>query len=93
MAETVKTTNSQVQQMTGEWNKMVTEQVGRVEAGLTELAKLESKTLAQAVNTVEEAGRIAKESVAFAEKASAEWRKLFLDTTRRAAAILAPEKV
>ena len=36
--------------------------------------------------------RTVKESMALAEKASAEWRKLFLDATRRAAAILAPEK-
>ena len=91
MAETSKVT-SQVQQIAGEWNKMVTEQVTRVESGLTELAKLESKTLAQAVTGFEEANRIAKESMALAEKASAEWRKLFLDATRRAAAILAPEK-
>jgi len=88
MAETVK--NSQVQQFAGEWNKMVAEQVSRVEAGLTELAKLEAKTMAQAVTGFEEAGRIAKESAALAEKASSEWRKLFLDATRRAAAIIAP---
>jgi len=93
MAETMNKTASQVQQIAGEWNKMVAEQVSRVESGLTELAKIESKTLAQAVSGVEEAGRIAKESVALAEKASAEWRKLFLDATRRAASILAPEKV
>ncbi|MGO8970720.1 MAG: hypothetical protein ACLQDQ_14270 [Myxococcaceae bacterium] len=93
MAETMKSTNSQVQQISTEWNKMVAEQVTRVESGLTELGKLEAKTLAQAVTGFEEAGRIAKESVALAEKASSEWRKLFLDATRRAAAILAPEKV
>ena len=92
MAETSKVA-SQVQQFTGEWNKIVTEQVTRVEAGLTELAKLESKALAQAATGFEEAGRIAKESMAFAEKASGEWRKLFLEATKRAASIVAPEKV
>ena len=92
MAETMKTAASQVQQFTTEWSKVVAEQVARVESGLGELAKIESKTLAQAATSVEEAGRIAKESMAIAEKASAEWRKLFLDATRRAAAILTPEK-
>jgi len=91
MAESMKT--SQVQQFTGEWNKVVAEQVTRVEAGVTELAKLVAMTLAQAVTSLGEAGRIAKESATFIEKASAEWRKLFLDTTRRAAAILAVEMV
>ena len=91
MAESMKA--SQVQQFAGEWNKLVAEQVTRVEAGVTELAKLEAKTFAQAVTSLEEAGRIAKESATFIEKASVEWRKLFLDTTRRAAAILALEMV
>jgi len=90
MAETMK--SSQVQQVVGEWSRMVTEQVSRVESGLGELAKLEGKAVTQAATGLEEAGRIAKESLAFAEKAGAEWRKLFLDVTRRTAAILAPEK-
>jgi hypothetical protein len=90
MAETMK--SSQVQQIAGEWNKIVAEHVTRVESGLTELAKLEAKTMAQALTGFDEAGRIAKESGVFAEGASAEWRKLFLDATRRGAAILVPEK-
>jgi hypothetical protein len=90
MAEPVKT--SQVQQIAGEWNRMVAEQVSKVESGLGELAKLESKVVAQATTGFEEAGRIAKESLSFAEKASAEWRKLFLDATRRTAAMFAPDQ-
>jgi hypothetical protein len=90
MAEAMKI--PQVQQIVGEWSRMVSEQVARVESGLGELAKLESKAVAQAVTGFEEAGRIAKESLTLTEKASAEFRKLFLDATRRTAAILAPEK-
>jgi hypothetical protein len=85
-----QTKNSQVQQFTTEWSRVMAEQVSRVESGLGELAKLETKTVAQTVTGLEEAGRYAKESLAFAEKASAEWRKLMLDATRRAAAIFAP---
>ncbi|HXX32668.1 MAG TPA: hypothetical protein VEJ89_18335 [Myxococcaceae bacterium] len=88
MAEQQK--NSQVQQFPVEWTRIVSDQVGRVEAGLGELAKLESKTMAQAVSGLEESARYARESLAFAEKASAEWRKLVLDATRRAAAFFAP---
>jgi hypothetical protein len=91
MAETTGKT-SQVQQIVGEWSGMVSEQVSRVESGLGELAKFETKAVAQAVTGFEEAGRIAKESFAFTEKATAEWRKLFLDATRRTAAILTPDK-
>jgi hypothetical protein len=90
MAETGKV--SQAQQFVGEWSRMVSEQVSRVESGLGELAKLETKAVAQAVTGFEEAGRIAKESLSFTEKATAEWRKLFLDATRRTAAILTPDK-
>ena len=90
MAETTK--SSQVQQIVGEWSRMVSEQVSRVEAGLGELAKLENKAVAQAVTGFEEAGRIAKESLALTEKAGAEFRKLFLDATRRTAAMIAPDK-
>jgi hypothetical protein len=90
MAEQLK--SAQVQQIAAEWNKVVAEQVSRVESGLGELAKLESKAVAQAVNGFEEASRYAKESLAIAEKASAEWRKLMLDAARRTAAILVPEK-
>jgi hypothetical protein len=90
MAETMKT--SQAQQIVGEWSRMVSEQVNRVETGLGELAKLENKAVAQAVTGFEEAGRIAKETLALTEKASAEVRKLFLDATRRTAAIIAPDK-
>lgn len=90
MAEQVK--NSQVQQFTTEWNRLVTDQVARMESGLGELAKLENKTVAQAVNGFEEAGRYAKESLAIAEKATAEWRKLMVEATKRAAAIIAPDK-
>jgi hypothetical protein len=82
----------QVQQVVGEWSRMVSEHVNRVETGLGELAKFETKAVAQAVTGFEEAGRIAKESLAYSEKATAEWRKLFLDATRRTAAILTPDK-
>jgi hypothetical protein len=90
MAEQAK--NSQVQQFTTEWTKLVADQVARMESGLGELTKLENKTVAQAVNGFEEAGRYAKESLAIAEKATAEWRRLMLEATKRVAAIVAPEK-
>lgn len=83
---------SQVQQFTPDWTKIVADQVSRVEAGLGELAKLETKSMAQAVSGLEESARYARESLAFAEKASAEWRKLVLDATRRTAAFFAPER-
>jgi len=90
MAEQQKV--SQAQQFTPDWTKIVADQVSRVEAGLGELAKLESKSMAQAVSGLEESARYARESLAFAEKASAEWRKLVIDATRRTAAFFAPEK-
>jgi hypothetical protein len=84
-------TASQVQQLTTEWSKLVAAQVAGVEMVMGELARLESRSTAQALTAWEEAGRQAKEGLALAEKASAEWRKLVLESARRTAQFLTPK--
>jgi hypothetical protein len=94
MAETpnvVAQNVSQMQQMTSEWAKLVAAQVAGVEMVIGELARLESRSTAQALTAWEEAGRQAKEGLALAEKASSEWRKLVLESARRTAQFLTPK--
>jgi len=74
-----------------EWQKIVSNQVAFVEQALGELAKLEAKAVEQFTTGVEEVGRFARESLAQAEKFSAEWRKQALEATKRAAEILTPK--
>ena len=83
---------SQVQQMTTEWEKLVGGQVANLESAFAELGKLESKSLAQMVGGLEEAGRNAKDYLAVAERVHGEWRKLAVETARRTATFLTPKQ-
>lgn len=83
---------SQVQQITSEWEKFVGGQVANLEAAFGELAKLESKGVAQMVGGLEEAGRYAKDFLSVAERVHGEWRKLGLETARRAATLITPKQ-
>jgi hypothetical protein len=75
-----------------EWQKIVSNQLAFVESAIGELAKLEAKAVAQVSTGFEEVGRYAKESLAYAERFGAEWRKQALEATKRAAEILTPKQ-
>lgn len=83
---------SQAQQITSEWEKLVSGQVATLESAFAELGKLEGRGLAQVVGGLEEAGRYAKDSLAVAERVSGEFRKLALETVRRTATLLTPRQ-
>ena len=68
-----QTVFSQMQQFGNEWFKLVAEQTTRVTSALAELENLQKRSLAQAATFVDEAGRVAKESLATAEQFSAQW--------------------
>lgn len=90
MAEQAK--SSHVQQMASEWERFVSGQVANLESAFAEVGKLESKNVARVVGTLEEAGRYAKDSLAVAERASGELRKLALEAVRRTATLLNPKQ-
>lgn len=83
---------SQVQQITSEWEKFVGNQVANLESAFAELGKLESKSVAQMMGGLEEAGRYAKDYLAVAERVHGEWRKLAVETARRTATLLTPKQ-
>jgi len=80
-----ETKTSQVQNAQGVWKKMVDDQVAKTVALHDELAKLEAQRSEQAAQAIEEMGRMARESLSYMGQLSAEWRKLSLEATKRAA--------
>jgi hypothetical protein len=85
-----QTVFSQMQQFGNEWFKLVAEQTTRVTSALAELENLQKRSLAQAATFVDEAGRVAKESLATAEQFSAQWRRAMQDATQRTLEVLTP---
>jgi methyl-accepting chemotaxis protein len=59
----------------------------KIEQAVVEMARLQSKSVAQANAFVENVNRVAHEQVAFAEQLGGEWRKLVLAATRSAAGL------
>jgi hypothetical protein len=68
--------------------KLIAEQTARFEEAVTELARLQSKGVAQMNELVDRTNRVAHEQIAFAEQIGGEWRKLVLAATRNAAELL-----
>ena len=71
--------------------KLIADQTARFEAAVTELGKLQGKTVAQVNLFVEGATRLAHEQIAFAEQLGTEWRKLVLASAKTASEMFAPK--
>ena len=83
-----ETKYSQVQQMATEWSKLVNAQLAQFEAVVAEVGKLEAKGVSQFLDAWEETGNHVKDSLAHAEKLTAEWRKQAIEAVRRSAQFL-----
>jgi hypothetical protein len=55
----------------------------KVDSWMEEWAKIEAKSNEQMQQAIEESARLARESLAYGMKLSAEWRKLGLETLKR----------
>jgi hypothetical protein len=82
---------SQVEQATNSFEKVIAEQTTRFESAAAELAKLQNKGLAQAQAFFDDATRLTREQLTFAEQLGAEWRKLVLSSAKNASAMFAPK--
>ena len=82
MAESIK---PQVEQATSTFEKVIAEQTARFETAVAEVGTLQTKNIAQASAFFEDASRLAREQIAFAEQLGGEWRKLVLASTSNAA--------
>ena len=82
---------AQVEQAANTLEKAIAEQTSRFETAVAEFAKLQSKGIAQANAFFEDATRVAKEQIAFAEQLGSEWRKLVLASAKTASEMFAPK--
>ncbi|HUB05661.1 MAG TPA: hypothetical protein VMB50_01600 [Myxococcales bacterium] len=64
------------------WRKVAEDQLGRFGSMLEEVAKVEAASLEQAQTAVRELSRMTQESLAYAARLSAEWRKMALEAAR-----------
>jgi hypothetical protein len=80
---------NKTQQVTNAVEKVISEQASRFETAVSELNKLQSKSLEQLSAVVESASRAAKEQIAFAEQIGGEWRKVVLAATKNATELFA----
>src|SRR5262252_4438814 len=83
---------SQSQQFSQFWQKAVSDQLEFIESFYDQLGKVQSNGLAQVNTNIDEATRLAKQSISQAEQLVAQWRKLVLETARRAHEAIAPTK-
>lgn len=80
---------TQVEQAASSLEKVIAEQTARIETAVAEVGKLQTKGLAQASAFLEDATRIVREQVAFAEQLGGEWRKLVLASAKSATELFA----
>lgn len=77
--------NSQVRDAQGAWKKMMDEQIARMEAMYGEMARMQEQTLEQSKKAVDDMAKLTKDSINYFGQLSAEWRKLSLEATKKAA--------
>ena len=84
--------SAQSQQFNEVWQKAVSTQVANLESFYEQLAKAQSNAIAQITALLDEATRVAKQSVAYADQISEQWRKLTVEAARRSADLITPTK-
>ena len=84
--------NSQLQQFYQYWKTAAAEQVSFVESFYEELGKVQASGIAQLTANLDEAARLTKQSVAQGQQLVGQWRKLALETARRATEVAIPSK-
>ncbi len=75
----------------GAWTKVLGDTVARLELAGAEVARLQEHALEQNRVAIDEMAKLSKESFNYFGQLSAEWRKLTLDATRKAAELLTPQ--
>lgn len=92
MSEQSEKTVSQAQQQAQDfWKKGVDEAMARITSGYEELSKLEQLATDQARVALNDMARLSQEGLTYANKLSAEWRRLSLDAFKRGAELFTPK--
>jgi flagellar biosynthesis component FlhA len=79
---------SQVREAQSAWKKAADEQLARMELAYGEVARMQEQSLEQSRHAVDEMAKLTKDSFNYFGQLSAEWRKLSLEATRKAAEFL-----
>jgi hypothetical protein len=72
------------------WQQLADDSIARTAAFFSEFDKLEAKAAERAEGAIEEAAKLTKETLAYNAQLAAEWRKLSLETVKRATAAFHP---
>jgi hypothetical protein len=81
----------QPQQMMELWARMTQEHVARMDQMATELQKAQAQAAERAALAIDESARLMKETMTYATQLSAEWRKITLEATKKAAEMATPK--
>jgi hypothetical protein len=97
MAENNKVNESKSESKSGgaasnPWTKAWIDPLERIEAIYDQVAKMQAASVEQARKNVDEAARLTKESIAYTEQLTAQWRALSFDAARRMAEMFAAAK-
>jgi hypothetical protein len=65
------------------WTKAYKEQLAKAETMQKEAEKLEAQTWERTLEALDESSKLTKESFAYAQKLSAEWRRITLETLKK----------
>jgi hypothetical protein len=83
---------TQTQKFTSAVEKAIGDMTARVEGAVSELSKLQAKSVEQANLVIETTTRVTQDNLAFAEQIGGELKKLVLAATRGATELLTPKK-
>jgi hypothetical protein len=72
------------------WKKAVEEQTRRAELVTGEWGKIEGKSHEQVSAMVDEMAKLTKESLAYQAQLGAEWRKMWLEATKKSVESMTP---
>jgi hypothetical protein len=81
----------QPQQVLELWAQMGQEHVARMDQMAEQIQKAQAQAAERAAEAIDESARLMKETMTYATQLSAEWRKITLEATRKAAEMAAPK--
>ena len=74
---------AQVQQLSDFWMKTMKDQVGRFEAFQKEMERYELQGFERAGEAIDEAAKLSRESMGYAQKLGTEWRKISFEALKK----------
>jgi hypothetical protein len=81
----------QSQQFLDLWVKSTQEQIARMDQMAEQLHKVQGQAVERTREAIDESARLMKESLNYSVQLQAEWRKITLDATKKAADIVTPK--